>query len=107
MSVEYLEVIDIISIDLNGNAVLTISDELKWENINEHLFILQNKINAYLNAIESGTLYESYPNARDRQICINLISKYEPNDEAIEFLNKTKVILETVGYLFTFKVLNV
>ena len=52
MALENLDVIDIISIDLNGNVVLTVSDNLKWDDGNEHLLILQSKINAYLRAIE-------------------------------------------------------
>ena len=58
MSVENFKVIDVASIDLNGNAVLTISDHLEWDEQNEHLLTLQNKINAYLGAIENGGLYK-------------------------------------------------
>jgi hypothetical protein len=68
MSVMNLEVVDVISIDLNGNAVLTISDDLTWDDKNEHLLALQNKINAYLGFIESGNIYEEYPNAKDRML---------------------------------------
>ncbi len=53
MSVEDYNKIDIISIDNDGNAVLTISDYLEWDPGNEHLLILQTKINMYLGAIEA------------------------------------------------------
>lgn len=105
MSVGNLEVIDIISINLNGNAVLTISDELEWDDKSEHLLTLQNKINAYLSAIEGGGLYENYPDANGRDIIINIVAKYEPNDEAKAFLRKTEEVLKSAGYGFAFSVL--
>ena len=105
MSVRNLEVIDIISINLNGNAVLTISDELEWDDKSEHLLTLQNKINAYLSAIEGGGLYENYPDANGRDIIINIVAKYEPNDEAKAFLRKTEDVLRAAGYGFAFSVL--
>lgn len=105
MSVTNLEVIDAISIDLMGNAVLTIADDLLWDNGNEHLFILQSKINAYLEFIESGNLYQKYPDAEGRNIVINIASKYEPNENAKEFINRTRQILQSAGYSFHFEVL--
>jgi hypothetical protein len=105
MSVTNLEVVDAISIDLMGNAVLTIADDLLWDNGNEHLLILQSKINAYLKFIESGNLYQKYPDAEGRNIVINIASKYEPDDNAMEFINRTKQILQSAGYSFHFEVL--
>ena len=106
MSVENLKVIDFASVDKNGNAVLTISDHLKWDDNNEHLLILQNKINAYLSAIEAGNFYDEYPDAKGRNIIISIVAKYEPNVNAKVFLNKTKEMLETTGYGFHFNVIN-
>ena len=54
MSVENSQVIDAISINPQDVVVLTISDHLEWDEENEHLLLLQNKINAYLGVIESG-----------------------------------------------------
>lgn len=105
MSVENLKVIDFTSIDKNGNAVLTISDHLRWDDNNEHLLILQNKINAYLSAIETGNFYSDYPDANDRNIIINIVAKYEPNDNARQFLNQVKKILQSSGHGFKFSIL--
>jgi len=82
--------------------VLTISDHLEWDDKNEHLVILQDKINAYLEAIESGSLCEEYPNAKDRQIVISIVSKYTPNKDGILFLEKTAGFLESAGYKLEF-----
>jgi hypothetical protein len=105
MSVENLKTIDVVSIDLNGNAILTISDHLEWDIENKHLLILQNKINAYLSSIEEGDLYKSYPNAKDRNIWINVVAKYPPNKEGRLFLERIKKALEALGYGFNFSIL--
>ena len=54
MSVEKIDKVDFVSTTEKGIIRLTISDHLEWASKNEHLLILQNKINAYLNFIESG-----------------------------------------------------
>ncbi|HPK29581.1 MAG TPA: hypothetical protein PK979_00885 [Bacteroidales bacterium] len=55
MSVENRMIIDFIS-EKEDNVILTISDHLEWDEENEHIFLLQEKINDYLIAIESGQL---------------------------------------------------
>ncbi len=105
MSVENLKVIDFASIDKNGNAVLTISDHLDWNDNNEHLLILQKKINAYLSAIEGDNFYNDYPDAIGRFIIINIVAKYEPNNNAKSFFKRTAEILKSAGYGFTFSLL--
>ena len=106
MSVENLKVIDFVSVDLNGNVVLTISDHLEWDDDNEHLQPLQDKINHYLGAIENGSLYEKYPNAKNRNIVIEIIAKYQPNNDGKIFLQRVKETLEAAGYGFSFEVKN-
>ena len=102
MSVEDLKVIDFVSIDKTDKAVLTISDHLEWDDNNEHLLILQNKINAYLEAIENGNLYKQYPKAENRKIVINIAVKYAPNKTGKIFLQKVKGTLEAAGYGYSF-----
>ena len=104
MPVDDLTVIDFVSLDLNGNTILTISDHLEWDENNEHLFILQSKINVYLDAIENGSLYEAYPDAKNRNIIIQVAAKYEPNEIAEVFLERTEETLKTGGYDFSFSV---
>lgn len=105
LSILNIETVDAISVDLMGNAVLAISDELSWENEHKHLLALQSKINAYLEFIENGNLYEQYLNAARRNIIINVVNKYEPNKNAVEFYSIVKQILKNSGYGFTHKVL--
>ena len=105
MSVENYKIIDFASIDKNGYAVLTISDHLEWDDNNEHLLILQNKINAYLSAIEAGSFYGDYPDAKGRNVIINIVAQYEPNNDARFFLDRTKEVLQSAGYGLRFSVL--
>ena len=104
MSVENLNVIDIVSIDKDGNAVLTISDHLEWDLNNEHLLILQKKINIYLGSLENGSLYESYPQAKGRDIAINIIAKYPPNKDGEIFIERAKETIESAKYKFSFSI---
>ncbi len=46
MSIEQVEKIDFISTTSEGKVELTISDHLEWDAENNHLLILQNKLNA-------------------------------------------------------------
>ena len=102
MSVENVNVIDVVSIDQKGNVVLTISDDLEWDEGNVHLLKLQTKLNAYLDAIDNGSLYDSYKDVRDRKIIINVVAKYFPNKDGETFIKRTREVLESVGYGFTF-----
>lgn len=97
MSIENSKVIDAISINPQYVVVLTISDHLEWDN-NEHLIILQDKINTYLEVIESGEIYELYPKAKDKSFQIDICFKYPPNESAIFFLTKINDILASSGY---------
>jgi len=103
MSVENSNIIDFASIDNENYVVLTISDHLEWDSKNEHLLILQNKINAYLGAIESGDIYETYPKAENRNFIIRVVAKFPPNNEGEVFIDRAKTILENAGYGFVFE----
>ena len=100
MGIENSRVIDAISIDLNRNVVLTISDHLEWDLRNEHILLLQDKINAYLAFIEEGELYEQYPNAKGRKVVIQLVTKYLPSEDGRKFIQHTKQILANNDYGF-------
>jgi hypothetical protein len=99
MSVENTKVIDFIS-EKNNNVILTISDHLEWDDGNEHILLLQEKINAYLIAIESSQLNEKYPDSVGKKVIISIALKYEPNKTGILFLSKVNTILSNAGYGF-------
>jgi hypothetical protein len=103
MSIERTDIIDFASLDKYGNAVLTISDHLEWDEGNKHLLLLQEKINSYLTAIESGELFEQYPVARDKKIAIELVLKYWPSLDGEKFLGMVQKYLSDSGYQFYYK----
>lgn len=105
MSISNTQVVDFISTDQLGRIVLTITDDLIWDNDNFHILSLQNKINAYINFIASGDIYEKYPEAKSRQICIEVVSRYEPNSSGQMFLIKASEFLSNVGYILIFRVI--
>jgi hypothetical protein len=104
MSIENSKIIDFISTDSTGNVSLTISDHLEWDSKNEHLLLLQNKINAYLTSIEEGDLYQKYPGAKDAFLVINIIAKHPPNEDGKIFLENVKGFLISSGYGFVFSI---
>ena len=91
-------VIDIITTDKHALLVLTISDHLEWDNENEHLLLLQDKIHSYLDFIENGQLVENYPDKADKEIMIQIIFKYYPNKTADKFLAIVERFLNEKGH---------
>ena len=104
MSVENSRIIDYISSNENS-IVLTISDHLEWDDQNEHIYILQEKINAYLMAIESGQLNRLFPSLNDKEVIISVMLKYKPNENGLVFLNNINKVLTNAGYCFSYRVL--
>jgi len=104
MSVDNSKVIDFIS-EKDNKVVLTISDHLKWDDDNEHIYLLQEKINAYLMAIESEQVNKSYPFSMDKKIVVSVALKYAPNDTGKLFLSKVNEVLLNAGYEFDYHVL--
>jgi hypothetical protein len=98
MSIVDTEKIDIIGTDKNtGEVILTISDHLDWSNEVSHMEILQEKLNTYIDFIEGGQLLEDYPDGKEKKIKIDIISQYEFSETGKEFLDKVKIILESLN----------
>ncbi len=104
MSIEQTKVIDFIGTDnKTGNINLGVSDHLDWKDPkNEHLLILQEKINTYLAFIESGQLYEEYPSAKGKRVIIRVIGKYPLSEEAKKFYKKSSEIVAKAGFELRF-----
>lgn len=101
MSIENTKVIDFIS-ESDDNVILTISDHLEWDEDNEHIFLLQEKINSYLMAIESGQLNEKYPASIGKKVTISVALKYNPNENGVSFLSNVTDILLNARYNFNY-----
>lgn len=101
MSVENSEVIDAISINKDNIVVLTISDHLNWD-VENHLELLEAKLNSYIDTLETGNIYEVYPDAEGKDIAVEVAFKYPPNDEGKDFLSSVSQIFETLPYHFSY-----
>jgi hypothetical protein len=94
MSIIEKDKIDLIGVDkVSKEAILTITDHLNWEDELFHLSALQDKINAYLSFIESGEIYDSYPDAVNKSIAIEIVSEYPLSLNAKEFMTRVRGVL--------------
>lgn len=107
MSVDQPKVIDFIGVDkASGGVTLTISDHLDWNNSRDHQVVLQDKINWYLAFIESGEIFESYPDAKGRSVTIKVVFKHNPDLEGWRFLTRAKDVIESAGFSLRHEVLS-
>jgi hypothetical protein len=102
MSIEQRKVIDFVGTDkVDGHVTLTISDHLPWLPDNEHLLILQDKINDYLAFLQSGEIYDSYPKAHGQEIEIQVICQYPPTEDGFKFLKSASETVREAGFRFS------
>jgi hypothetical protein len=105
MTVEQHDVIDFAGIDIDGNAKLTISDHLPWTDPDAHLFHLQKKINGYLRFVESGEIYQSFPEMAGRRVLITVVLKFTIPPDAQWFFTKCETAITAAGFRFELKIL--
>ncbi len=106
MTIEQAGVVDFISIDsTTGEVILTISDHLQWDAENEHLLLLQEKLNSYLAFVESDEIIKTFPDAEERPVAIHLACKYSPSLQGIGFLEKVTAFIHDAGFKFSYSVL--
>jgi hypothetical protein len=104
MSVVDENTLDGIGISKEGeNLILLITDHLDWTNEYEHLILLQNKINAYINFLETEQYKEVYPKKQFGLYCIEIHFKYEMTlncskfiDRVNEQLSENNITLKTI-----------
>ena len=73
MALENVQQIDIIGIDKqSGEVILSIIDDITWQDEYTHPSLLQDKINNYLRFIENGKLLAAYPDAAGRKIVLKV-----------------------------------
>ena len=108
MSVIERNTIDITSIETNEerrNLVLYISDHLEWgEYLTEnHLRILQDKLNDYLDFITSDQVLEHYSKEQYDCIVIRVLFSFQIPDDAKSFLARASQIIKEAGYSLEWK----
>ena len=113
MAVDDQDIVDLVAHDKGGDCLLVISDHLEWDEDNEHLFMLQEKINRYLNFIASGELYDKFPETHlfhingdkldDRIENLRLQGNYKVKVEITQELLKKFVWYDPETGIFTYK----
>ena len=104
MSLDKAQVVDFVGTDIRTDeVVLSLLDEREW-NDRGHLLALQAKINSYFAFIETGQLLEDYPAANSRAVRIDVICRYEPNEEGVDFLAHARETAKGAGWSMTWSV---
>ena len=105
MTIEQTDVVDFIITDpKTGEVSLAISDHLPWdEDARMHMYLLQEKVKAYLRFFESGEIYEACPAAKGRPLIIEVVGKYPMTREAEAFFKRVADALHSDGYKIWFR----
>ena len=105
MTIEQLDVVDFILVEPEGDTVLTVSDHLPWDDEKQHLLHLQEKLNAYVRFIQSGEIYEKWPDAKGKPILIEVVLKHPVPVASLWFFEKATAALMGAGYKFKVRAL--
>lgn len=107
MSIIETNKIDIVGTRPGSSVVkLVIADHLTWDDFEAHARLLQQKVNTYLEFIESGQLARmqtpKIPDSPDVQIV--LVLEHPPTVEAEELFPRVRQFLEGVGIGFDIEI---
>ncbi|MEP7015056.1 MAG: DUF6572 domain-containing protein [Verrucomicrobiota bacterium] len=90
----------------DSRCVLTLSDHLRWDDPDQ-VSQLQDKLNEYLAFIESGEIYQTYPDAREREIEIQDVCKHLPTEgDGIPFIEHASEEIRRAGIHFAVRSLS-
>jgi hypothetical protein len=93
MSLDNVEVVDAVGTETEGGTVvLSIIDAWDWNDERSHLRALQDKLNAYFGFVESGQIYEAYPDADGPPLRIDIVSKFPIPEAGLAFLEKASAV---------------
>ena len=96
MAVDKDRLIDMMSFDTNnGDVVLTISDHLEWSDTVLHQQTLQAKFNTYIAFVESGEMFELYPQSKNRRVSIRLVYKHKPDQNGRLFIERARKVISS------------
>lgn len=102
MSLDRPSVVDAVGTDkADGDVVLSVIDDLDWDEEPQHLAALQQKLNAYFGFVESGQIYEAYPDAIGRRLRIDIISRTQIPPVGLAFLQKASAAASKLQIVIT------
>jgi hypothetical protein len=105
MTIEQTNVVDFVAFsDSSKEVLLVIVDHLPWdENEGEHLLLLQNKLNTYLEFVEGGQLEAGFPKARGKEVIVKMTGTYPLSEQALKFFNLAKGRISELGFGLRFE----
>jgi hypothetical protein len=78
---------------------LVMTDHLSWDDVEEHMLALQDKINAYIAFVESGQIDQvaNVPPPGERQVIVSIVLKEPAALEVEPFFGEARRILGEIG----------
>ncbi len=106
MSLDNADIVDAVGIEVeDGTVVLSIIDGWDWADERGHLCALQDKLNAYFGFVETGQVYETYPEASGQPLRIDIVSKFPIPETSLSFLQKVSAVAAKLNMTVTYRVL--
>ena len=81
----------------SGLLVLTIADAWDWLDERGHLAALQAKLNAYINSVESGQVWATYPNLKQGLVLIDVVGRFAMPPSGDDFIKRVSEISADFG----------
>ncbi len=103
MSIADKDKVDIVAVKPDSSLVkLVITDHLPWDDFETHAQMLQDKVNTYLDFIESGQIFRLHePRVPESaKVHIVLALQHPPTGAANEFFMQVREFLNGVGIPF-------
>ena len=78
--------------------VLTIVDHLEWREVKEHVDLLTNKVNVYMEYISSKQYKELFPKEKFKAFVFNMYFMHKIPDDCKEYVDRVENLIEDKGY---------
>ncbi|UWP97184.1 hypothetical protein K3X48_15245 (plasmid) [Aliiroseovarius crassostreae] len=107
MTISETDTIDFVQVNASDQRVnLIVADHLPWEGIgdadDQHMYLLQEKLNSYLAYVETRQLYSDYPDVVGYDIKLQVYGKFDRSPKGVEFYARLRGFLEQSGYSIEF-----
>jgi hypothetical protein len=91
MSLEQANVIDALGIDeTSGRVILVIRHDAPWAGTDAQLYLLQEKLNAYLSFALDGEMAEAHPDFAQRPLGLRIETAAKPDPRTLRLLSHVR-----------------